>query len=81
MLRIQDTITSGQPSNCLSFPNKVAIIDVLSRNQCGIVLRILLTENPAHRFTDKLLKAGLSQVFLALDYRHTEAKIIHTGTG
>ncbi|KAF2027039.1 kinase domain-containing protein [Setomelanomma holmii] len=38
----------------------------------------LLNRNPAHRFTDELLKAGLSQVFLALDYLHTEAKIIHT---
>lgn len=41
--------------------------------------RDLLNRNPAHRFTDELLKAGLSQVFLALDYLHTEAKIIHTG--
>ncbi|CAN9470182.1 unnamed protein product [Alternaria alternata] len=40
--------------------------------------RDLLNRNPAHRFTDELLKAGLSQVFLALDYLHTEAKIIHT---
>jgi nucleolar complex protein 3 len=38
-----------------------------------------LNRNPAHRFTDELLRAGLSQVFLALDYLHTEAKIIHTG--
>ncbi|KAH6849460.1 kinase domain-containing protein [Alternaria alternata] len=38
----------------------------------------LLNRNPAHRFTDELLRAGLSQVFLALDYLHTEAKIIHT---
>ena len=39
----------------------------------------LLNRNPAHCFTDELLRAGLSQVFLALDYLHTEAKIIHTG--
>ncbi|CAI6333539.1 unnamed protein product [Periconia digitata] len=38
----------------------------------------LLNRNPAHRFTEELLKAGLSQVLLALDYLHTEAKIIHT---
>jgi len=40
----------------------------------------LLNRNSAHRFTDELLRAGLSQVLLALDYLHTEAKIIHTGT-
>ncbi|KAJ8116979.1 hypothetical protein OPT61_g1714 [Boeremia exigua] len=38
----------------------------------------LLNRNPAHRFTDELLKAGLSQLLLALDYLHTEADIIHT---
>ncbi|KAI5376195.1 hypothetical protein J4E82_005191 [Alternaria postmessia] len=38
----------------------------------------LLNRNPAHCFTDELLRAGLSQLFLALDYLHTEAKIIHT---
>ncbi|KAI4704940.1 hypothetical protein J4E89_009525 [Alternaria sp. Ai002NY15] len=38
----------------------------------------LLNRNPAHRFTDELLRAGLSQVFVALDYLHTEAKIVHT---
>ncbi|KAI4613317.1 uncharacterized protein J4E87_009964 [Alternaria ethzedia] len=38
----------------------------------------LLNRNPTHRFTDELLRAGLSQMFLALDYLHTEAKVIHT---
>ncbi|KAI4678950.1 uncharacterized protein J4E88_006238 [Alternaria novae-zelandiae] len=38
----------------------------------------LLNRNSAHRFTDELLRAGLSQVFLALDYLHTEANIVHT---
>jgi serine/threonine protein kinase len=39
----------------------------------------LLKRNPAYRFTEELLRAGLSQLFLALDYLHTETKIIHTG--
>lgn len=39
----------------------------------------LLYRNPAHRFTEELLRAGLIQVFLALDYLHTECKLVHTG--
>jgi hypothetical protein len=41
--------------------------------------RDLLYRNPRHRFTEDLLKAGLMQVFLALDYLHTECKLVHTG--
>lgn len=41
--------------------------------------RDLLYRNPSHRFTEDLLKAGLMQVFLALDYLHTECKLVHTG--
>ncbi|KAI3112896.1 hypothetical protein CBS147333_3404 [Penicillium roqueforti] len=40
--------------------------------------RDLLYRNPSHRFTEDLLKAGLMQVFLALDYMHTKCKIVHT---
>ncbi|KAK2811370.1 hypothetical protein FQN50_002247 [Emmonsiellopsis sp. PD_5] len=40
--------------------------------------RDLLYRNPTHRFTEDLLKAGLRQVFLALDYLHTECKLVHT---
>ncbi|KAK2877251.1 hypothetical protein FQN49_001307 [Arthroderma sp. PD_2] len=40
--------------------------------------RDLLYRNPSHRFTEDLLKAGLMQVFLALDYLHTECKLVHT---
>lgn len=39
----------------------------------------LLFRNPEHRFTEDLLKAGLMQVFLALDYLHSECKLVHTG--
>ncbi|KAH7085434.1 kinase domain-containing protein [Paraphoma chrysanthemicola] len=38
----------------------------------------LLNRNPSHRFTEELLRAGLSQVLLALDYLHSECNIIHT---
>lgn len=41
--------------------------------------RDLLRRNPTHRFTPELLKAGLVQIFLALDYLHTECKLVHTG--
>ncbi|OJZ83706.1 hypothetical protein ASPFODRAFT_62835 [Aspergillus luchuensis CBS 106.47] len=40
--------------------------------------RHLLYRNPTHRFTEDLLKAGLMQMFLALDYLHTECKLVHT---
>ncbi|KAJ5799909.1 uncharacterized protein N7518_001977 [Penicillium psychrosexuale] len=38
----------------------------------------LLYRNPSHRFTEDLLRAGLKQVFLVLDYLHTECKLVHT---
>lgn len=38
----------------------------------------LLRRNPAGRFTENLLKAGLQQVLLALDFLHTECKLVHT---
>ncbi|PKY07070.1 CMGC protein kinase [Aspergillus campestris IBT 28561] len=40
--------------------------------------RDLLFRNPEHRFTEDLLKAGLMQIFLALDYLHSECKLVHT---
>lgn len=41
--------------------------------------RDLLYRNPNHRFTEDLLKAGLMQIFLALDYLHSECKLVYTG--
>ncbi|TVY37631.1 Serine/threonine-protein kinase [Lachnellula occidentalis] len=38
----------------------------------------LLNRNPTHRFNKMLLRAGLSQVLLALDYLHSECKLVHT---
>ncbi|OJD23476.1 hypothetical protein ACJ73_05173 [Blastomyces percursus] len=40
--------------------------------------RDLLYRNPNHRFTEDLLRVGLAQVFLALDYLHTECNLVHT---
>ncbi|EEQ87765.1 serine/threonine protein kinase [Blastomyces dermatitidis ER-3] len=40
--------------------------------------RDLLYRHPSHRFTENLLRFGLIQVFLALDYLHTECKLVHT---
>ncbi|KPM41240.1 hypothetical protein AK830_g5305 [Neonectria ditissima] len=40
--------------------------------------RDMLSRNPTHRFTEQLLKAGLTQLFLALDYLHTECHLVHT---
>jgi len=42
--------------------------------------RDLLTRNPTHRFTTEMLKSAVPRIFLALDYLHTECKIVHTGT-
>ncbi|CAN8097737.1 unnamed protein product [Discula destructiva] len=38
----------------------------------------LLRRNPAERFTEQLLKAGLKHVLLARDDLHTEYKMVHT---
>ncbi|KAG6354308.1 hypothetical protein INS49_004913 [Diaporthe citri] len=38
----------------------------------------LLTRNPAERFTEDLLKAGLRQVLLAIDFLNTECSLVHT---
>lgn len=38
----------------------------------------LLRRNPAERFSETLLKAGLQQVLLALDFLHTECHLVHT---
>ncbi|KAH8693574.1 kinase domain protein [Talaromyces proteolyticus] len=40
--------------------------------------RDLLLRNLNHRFTEDLLRTGLTQVLLALDYLHTECKLVHT---
>ncbi|KAI1382970.1 kinase domain protein [Hypoxylon trugodes] len=38
----------------------------------------IVLRNPANRFDDDLLKVNLKQLFLALDFLHTECKIVHT---
>lgn len=42
-------------------------------------LRDVLDYYPTHRFSESLLKEALKHVLLALDYLHTECKLIHTG--
>lgn len=51
----------------------------LVQNPMWESFRDLLCRNPNHRFTEDLLKSGLMQIFLALDYLHTECKLVHTG--
>lgn len=51
----------------------------LVQNPMWESFRDLLHRNPIHRFTEDLLKSGLMQIFLALDYLHTECKLVHTG--
>ncbi|OAL75688.1 CMGC/SRPK protein kinase [Trichophyton violaceum] len=50
----------------------------LVQNPMWESFRDLLYRNPNHRFTEDLLKSGLMQIFLALDYLHTECKLVHT---
>ncbi|QPG94139.1 hypothetical protein C2857_004948 [Epichloe festucae Fl1] len=38
----------------------------------------LIYRNPSGRFSTALLKGGLRHLFLALDYLHTECKLVHT---
>ena len=40
----------------------------------------LLRRNPSHRFTEDLLKVFLQRLLSTLDYLHTDAHLIHTGT-
>ncbi|KAK4133834.1 CMGC protein kinase [Trichocladium antarcticum] len=40
--------------------------------------RDLASRNPTGRFTEHLLKAALVQLFLALDFLHSECRLIHT---
>lgn len=39
----------------------------------------LLRRNGSGRFSEPLLKAGLKHLFMALDYLHSECKLVHTG--
>lgn len=39
----------------------------------------LLYRNPSRRFSVPLLKGGLRHLLLALDYLHTECRLVHTG--
>lgn len=41
--------------------------------------RDLMYRDPAHRLSEDLLKSGLRQIFLALDYIHNTCQLVHTG--
>ncbi|KAJ5209217.1 hypothetical protein N7449_003596 [Penicillium cf. viridicatum] len=40
--------------------------------------RHLMYRNPSHQLSKDILKSGLKQIFLALDYIHTECQLVHT---
>jgi len=40
----------------------------------------LLRRNPSGRFSDVLLEGGLQHLLRALDYLHTQCRLVHTGT-
>ncbi|KAJ5773661.1 hypothetical protein N7457_008557 [Penicillium paradoxum] len=40
--------------------------------------RDLMHRSPTHRFDQTLLKTGLKRILLALDFLHTECKLVHT---
>ncbi|KGO42280.1 hypothetical protein PEX2_079290 [Penicillium expansum] len=40
--------------------------------------RDLMYRDPAHRLSEDLLKSGLRQIFLALDYIHNTCQLVHT---
>ena len=45
----------------------------------GINLADLQDNYPSGKYTEELLRATLKHVFMALDFLHTEAQVIHAG--
>lgn len=45
----------------------------------GINLADLQDNYPSGKYTKELLRATLKHVFMALDFLHTEAQVIHAG--
>lgn len=41
--------------------------------------RDFLDRNPLRRLPASMLKMGLQQILAALDFLHTECKLVHTG--
>ncbi|PYI14680.1 kinase-like protein [Aspergillus violaceofuscus CBS 115571] len=54
-------------------------LDIFTAPRSGGDHPYLLYRNPTHRFSEDLLKAGLLQILQALDYLHTDCKLVHTG--
>ncbi|KZM19304.1 uncharacterized protein EKO05_0002934 [Ascochyta rabiei] len=50
----------------------------LVQKPMGDSLKDMLRRNPSRRFTTDLLRMSLIQLFLALDYVHSECKLVHT---
>lgn len=72
-----DTFTL--PSPCTSAPGIAAAEHhCLVQNPMWDSWKDLLRRNSSERFTEELLKAGLHQLLLALDFLHTDCKIVHT---
>ncbi|PYH85143.1 kinase-like protein [Aspergillus uvarum CBS 121591] len=53
-------------------------LDIFTIPRSGGDHPYLLHRNPTHRFSEDLFKAGLLQILQALDYLHTECKLVHT---
>lgn len=65
--------------------NSFELIDRGSKHSCLVheplwdSIRTLLERSGRDRLTEDLLRVNLQRLFLALDYLHTDRKLIHTG--
>jgi serine/threonine protein kinase len=87
---VYQALSKGNPSHP-GYPHVRAALDMFTiprpggDHKCLVQkpmwdsLKDLLGRNPTHRFPEKLLKACLAQVLLALEYLHSECKLVHTG--
>ncbi|KAM5353688.1 hypothetical protein ACJ41O_000338 [Fusarium nematophilum] len=77
-LLIQVTGMSGLPLDTFGLRRGESHHHCLVQKPMWDSWKDMLRRNPTNRFTDALLKAGLAQLFLALDYLHTECRLVHT---
>ncbi|KAK7429441.1 hypothetical protein QQZ08_004033 [Neonectria magnoliae] len=88
--RFLDIISKANPSHP-GYPNVRTALDIFELSRSGrdhycLVQRPmwdswkdLLRRNSSGCFSEPLLKAGLRHLFTALDYLHSECKLVHTG--